>query len=263
MKNLFKMLIPLFVLALVGTASAADTSWQQVKSRGEFRIGLDDDFPPMAFRKADGKLYGFDIDFAEAVGKKLGIKITWVPTAWKGVIPSLYAKKFDAIWNGMTITPEREEKVTFSKPYMMDGQVAAVTMGNTAIKTPADLGGKVVGIQQGSTAMIAIKALPQQPGELKQYETNPKAMLDLESGRLAGVVIDNLTARDIISKKPGAYKILPQFITKAPFGIAFRKGDDSLRQHIQEAIDALIKDGTTATISRKWFAQDLTNPTVW
>ena len=263
MKTLFKMLVPLFVLALVGTAAAADTSWQQVKAQGEFRIGLDDDFPPMAFRKADGKLYGFDIDFAEAVGKKLGLRIQWVPTAWKGVIPSLYAKKFDAIWNGMTVTPEREKKVTFSKPYMMDGQVAAIKMNTTTIKTPADLGGKVVGIQQGSTAMVAIKALPTKPAELKQYETNPKAMLDLESGRLDSVVIDNLTVRDIISKKPGVYKILPKFITKAPFGVAFRKDDDSLRLEIQKAIDAVIKDGTAAKISRKWFAEDLTNPAAW
>jgi len=264
MKNMIKMMIiPFFFLALVGTATAADNSWQQVQTKGEFRIGLDDDFPPMAFRKADGKLYGFDIDFAEAVGKKLGLKIVWIPTAWKGVIPSLYADKFDAIWNGMTITPEREEKVSFSNPYMMDGQVAAVTMNNTAIKAPADLGGKIVGIQQGSTAMVAIEALPQKPAELKQYETNPKAMLDLESGRLDCVVIDNLTARDIISKKPGAYKILPQFITKAPFGVAFRKGDDSLRQKIQQAITELIEDGTTAKISRKWFAEDLTNPATW
>jgi polar amino acid transport system substrate-binding protein len=264
MKNMIKMMIiPFFFLALVGTATAADNSWQQVQTKGEFRIGLDDDFPPMAFRKADGKLYGFDIDFAEAVGKKLGLKIVWVPTAWKGVIPSLYADKFDAIWNGMTITPEREEKVSFSNPYMMDGQVAAVTMSNTAIKAPANLGGKIVGIQQGSTAMVAIEALPNKPAELKQYETNPKAMLDLESGRLDCVVIDNLTARDIISKKPGTYKILPQFITKAPFGVAFRKGDDSLRQKIQQAITKLIEDGTTAKISRKWFAEDLTNPATW
>lgn len=263
MKHLLKMLVPLFVLALVGTAVAADNSWQKTQAKGEFRIGLDDDFPPMAFRKADGKLYGFDIDFAEAVGKKVGLTIVWVPTAWKGVIPSLYADKFDAIWNGMTITKEREEKVTFSKPYMMDGQVAAVKMGNTSIKTPADLGGKIVGIQQGSTAMVAIEALPNKPAELKQYETNPKAMLDLEAGRLDCVVIDNLTARDIISKKPGAYKILPQFITKAPFGVAFRKTDNALRQKLQEAIDALIKNGTTAKISRKWFAEDLTNPATW
>ncbi len=263
MKTLLKILAPLFVLALVGTASAADNSWQQIHSKGELRIGLDDDFPPMAFRKADGKLYGFDIDFAEAVGKKLGVAIKWVPTAWKGVIPSLKANKFDCIWNGMTITPEREKEVSFSKPYMMDGQVATVVMANTSIKKPADLGGKIVGIQQGSTAMKAIEALPQKPAQLKQYETNPKAMLDLESGRLNSVVLDNLTARDIISKKPGVYKILPEFITKAPFGVAFRNSDNALRQKVQQAIDELVATGETAKISRKWFAEDLTNPATW
>jgi polar amino acid transport system substrate-binding protein len=125
------------------------------------------------------------------------------------------------------------------------------------------LGGKVVGIQQGSTAMKAIEALPNKPGQLKQYETNPKAMLDMESGRLDCVVLDNLVARDIISKKPGVYKILPQFITKAPFGVAFRKADNSLRNKIQETIDELVASGEAAKISRKWFAEDLTNPANW
>ncbi len=263
MKNVLTILVPLLVLAFLGTAWADDNSWQQVKSSGELRIGLDDDFPPMAFRKADGKLYGFDIDFAHALGKKLGLKIVWVPTAWKGVIPSLKAKKFDCIWNGMTITPEREKEVAFSKPYMMDGQVTAVLMSNNSIKQPADLGGKIVGIQQGSTAVKAIKALPQKPGQLKQYETNTKAMLDMESGRLDAVVLDNLVARDIISKKPGVYKILPAFITKAPFGIAFRKGDNTLRQKIQQAIDEMIASGETGKISQKWFVVDLTDPELW
>ncbi len=262
-KTLLSLLLPLFILTFIGTASAGDPSWQQIKAKGELRIGLDDDFPPMAFRKADGTLYGFDVDFAEALGKRLGLKIVWVPTAWKGVIPSLYANKFDCIWNGMTITKEREQKVAFSKPYMMDGQVAAVIMSNTSITRPADLGGKIVGIQQGSTAMKAIEALPKKPGQLKQYETNPKAMLDMESGRLNAVVLDNLVARDIISKKPGTYKILPQFITKAPFGVAFRKTDNSLRHHVQKAIDDMVADGETARISRKWFAEDLTNPATW
>jgi polar amino acid transport system substrate-binding protein len=141
--------------------------------------------------------------------------------------------------------------------------VAAVVMSNTSIKTPADLGGKTVGIQQGSTAMKAIEALPKQPGQLNQYETNPKAMLDMESGRLDCVVLDNLVARDIISKKPGVYKILPEFITKAPFGVAFRKDDAALRAKVQQAIDEMVANGETAAISRKWFAEDLTNPAAW
>jgi polar amino acid transport system substrate-binding protein len=88
-------------------------------------------------------------------------------------------------------------------------------------------------------------------------------MLDMESGRLDCVVLDNLVARDIISKKPGVYKILPQFITKAPFGVAFRKSDNSLRNKIQETIDELVASGEAAKISRKWFAEDLTNPANW
>jgi polar amino acid transport system substrate-binding protein len=256
------MLVPLFVLALVGTASAADDSWQKIKSSGELRIGLDDDFPPMAFRKADGKLYGFDIDFAEAVGKKLGIKITWVPTAWKGVIPSLYANKFDCIWNGMTITEERAKKVAFSKPYIMDGQIATVRMDQK--ETSFDqLGGKKVGVQKGSPALEAAKELPNAAGEIREYDTNPKAFLDLEAGRLDSVVVDNVTGRFYMAKRPGKFRALPGYITKEAFGIAFRMDDAALRAAVQKHIDDMIADGTMGKISRKWFGEDVTDPSKW
>lgn len=259
MKRILTLLFVLAALCMTVTAQA-DDSWEKVQAKGEMVIGLDDAFPPMGFRTDDGKLVGFDIDAAEETGRRLGIKIVWQPTAWKGVINSLNSNKFDAIWNGMTITEERAQQVLFTKPYMMDGQIAVVRMSETAVTTLEGLGGKNVGVQAGSPALEAAKSLPMAPAQIREYDDNPKAFLDLESGRLAAVVVDNLSGLYFTAAQPGKYKSLPGFITKEPFGVAFRKDDAALRDKVQEALDAMVKDGTLGQISIKWFGEDITNP---
>lgn len=263
MKKLTLLFTCALLVALTATVFAADSSWNRVKAAGKLVIGLDDAFPPMGYRDANGKLIGFDVDAAETVGKRLGITIEWQPTAWDGVIHSLNAKKFDCIWNGMTITPERAKEVAFTKPYVMDGQVAIVRFTEKRFKGIKDLKNVKVGAQKGSSALSAVKKLPTAPTELKEYEDNPKALLDLEAGRIDVVVIDNVTGRDFIAKRPGQFKILPGFISKEPFGVAFRKEDKALRAKVQKTLDQMVKDGTMAKISRKWFAEDITNPKKW
>jgi polar amino acid transport system substrate-binding protein len=98
------------------------------------------------------------------------------------------------------------------------------------------------------------------PTELKEYEDYPKALLDLEAGRIDVVVEDNVTGRDMFAKRPGKFKIIPGMISNEPFGVVFRKGNSDLREKVQQTLDRLVKDGSLARISRKWFAEDLTNP---
>ena len=260
MKKLLLLMSCLVLSLVAANAFAGDGSWDKVKKEGKLVIGLDDSFPPMGFRQADGKLVGFDIDAAEEVGKRLGIKIDWQPTAWDGVIHSLDAKKFDCIWNGMTITEERAKKVTFSKPYFMDGQIAIVIFKEKRFKSLADLKDFKAGTQKGSSGLQAVKKLATAPIELKEYEDYPKALLDLEAGRIDVVVVDNVTGRDMIAKRPGKFKLIPGMISKEPFGVAFRKGDGDLREKVQQTLDKMVKDGAMAKISRKWFGEDLTNP---
>ncbi|HJV36891.1 amino acid ABC transporter substrate-binding protein [Geomonas sp.] len=263
MKKLILLLAVTLIAAFALPTFAADSSFAEVKKAGKLVIGLDDAFPPMGYRDASGKLIGFDIDAAEEVGKRLGIKIEWQPTAWDGVIHSLNSKKFDCIWNGMTITDERAKEVAFTKPYIMDGQIAVVRFTDKRYKSLKDLKNVKVGAQKGSSALSAVKKLPTAPAELKEYEDNPKALLDLEAARIDVVVMDNVTGRDFIAKRPGKFKVLPGFISKEPFGVAFRKDDTSLRSKVQQTLDKMVKDGTMAKISRKWFAEDITNPKKW
>lgn len=261
MKGLVKILALFMVLAMSGTAMA-DGSWERVKNSGQLVIGLDDAFPPMGFRQ-DGKIVGFDVDVANTLGERLGIEIRWQPTAWDGVIHSLNTKKFDCIWNGMTITEERARQVSFTRPYIMDGQIVVLQLTDDKISSFEDLGGKVVGVQKGSSALEAVKALPKEPGQVREYETNPRAFLDLEAGRLDAMVVDNVAGRYYIGTRPGKFKVLPGVVTKEPFGVAFRNEDQELLNVVQNEIDAMVADGSMAEISRKWFGEDITDPAKW
>ena len=264
MKKIVVFIICLISLvALASLSYAGDSSLDRVKKEGKLVIGLDDSFPPMGYRIADGTLVGFDVDAAEELGRRLGIEIVWKPTAWSGVVHSLNSKMFDCIWNGMTITPERQEKVAFTRPYIMDGQIAVVRFNEKRFRTPADLGGSVVGAQKDSSAIKAIEKMPNPPKAVKEYADNPKALLDLEAGRTDAVVIDNVAGRHAISKRIGRFKALPGNISKEPFGIAFRKADADLLAEVQKTIDEMIADGTMAKISKKWFAEDITDPEKW
>lgn len=260
MKKLLMLLSFLVVSLLAVSAFAADGSWTRVKKEGKLVIGLDDSFPPMGYRQADGSLVGFDVDAATELAKRLGIKIEWQPTAWDGVIHSLNAQKFDCIWNGMTITEDRAKEVAFTKPYIMDGQITIVNFKDKRFKSLKDLKDYKAGTQKGSSGVEAVKKLAAAPTELKEYEDYPKALLDLEAGRIDVVVVDNVTGRDMIAKRPGKFRILPGMISKEPFGVAFRKTDVALRGKVQQTLDKMVKDGTMAKISRKWFAEDITNP---
>ncbi|SCY22499.1 amino acid ABC transporter substrate-binding protein [Desulfoluna spongiiphila] len=261
MKRAVVFLICLF--AMTTMAFAGDGSFDRVKKEGKLVLGLDDSFPPMGYKVADGTIVGFDIDAAKEVCKRLDIELALQPTAWKGVINSLYAKKFDCIWNGMTITKERVARVNFTKPYILDGQVVVVRFTEKRFADYKDLGGMIVGCQEGSPAVTAAKKLPNAPKAINEYEDNPKALLDLKAGRLDAVVIDNVTGRDAIAKQVGSFKTLPGFISKEPFGVAFRKEDNELRGAVQKALDEMVADGTMAKISEKWFGEDITDPTKW
>lgn len=262
-KKTLLLLVSTLLLAFATTASAADDSWNLVRTAGKLVIGLDDTFPPMGYRDAGGKLIGFDIDTATAVGKRLGVKIEWRPIPWDRMITALQTKQIDAIWNGMTITPERAKAVAFTRPYFMDGQVAMVRSREKRFKKLGDLQQVKVGIRKGSAALDAVKQLAVVPVELKEYANNPEALAELDAGSIDAVVLDKVAGRTYLVTRPGQFRILPGLLSKGSFGVAFRQEDRELLEKVQQTIDAMVKDGAMAHISNKWFGVDITNPQKW
>ncbi|HQI81450.1 MAG TPA: amino acid ABC transporter substrate-binding protein [Deltaproteobacteria bacterium] len=261
-KNLLAVVV-MTVLAIVFTGSAyaaGDGSWERVKKAGKLTIGIDDAFPPMEFRNEKNELVGFDIDASRELGRRLGIKVEHIPTVWDTVILSLKSKKFDIVWSGMSVTAEREKEIAFTRPYIMEKQVVVVRKGNTKIKGLKDLGeASVVGVQLGSTSEEALAKLNRKFKEIKKYDKNTDAFMDLKIGRIDALAVDELVGRYYLSTKPGEYSVLKEELLSEPIGIGIRKEDVELKGKIQQTLDAMFKDGTMKKISIKWFGDDITS----
>jgi len=237
----------------------ADTSWEDIKARGYFIVGLDDSFPPMGFRDEKNEIVGFDIDLAKEAAKKMGIEVKFQPVVWANAIMELNNKNVDVIWNGMTITDERKEKINFSKPYLAN-RLIIITQANSPINTKADLTGKKVAVQAGSSAADAVKADPEALksfGELVEFGTYTEALLDVSAGRMDAVIIDEVVGRYYIAREPNRYKVLEDHYGSEEYGIGFRKSDAAFQAELQKAVDALVEDGTAKAISEKWFGADI------
>jgi polar amino acid transport system substrate-binding protein len=255
-------------LGLFPIRGARADTLDEAKKRGTLVVGMEAEYVPYEFIK-DGKIIGYDPDIIDIMVNTLGVKPQLVDTGWAGIIPSLYAGKFDCIISGMTITKERAEKVLFSMPYAEATNVIMIRADDDRIKTPEDLSGKTVGVTLGSAAAIVIQKFEAKlkaagkPGytEVKQYEHYPEAYQDMLNKRIDAVVNSKSTLLIVMRDAPGKFKLVSgvQDIT-AYFGMAFRKEDAALRDFVNTQLTQLKTDGRLAELQTKWFGMTMETP---
>ncbi|QDR82181.1 amino acid ABC transporter substrate-binding protein [Sporomusa termitida] len=227
--------------------------------RKKIVVGLDDNFPPMGFRDDNHNITGFDVDMAKEAFQRLDLAVEFKPIDWGSKEAELSGKRVDVLWNGLTITEKRRENILFTKAYMENRQIIVVAAGSP-VKTKADLAGRVVGAQEGSSSIDAIEkdaATLATFKELKTFGDNVAALMDLKTGRLDAVVVDEVVGRYYIAKKPGEYAILTENFGSEEYGVGMRKDDTELLNKLQQALDEMKQDGTAAKISRQWFGEDI------
>ena len=222
-------------------------------------VGLDDNFPPMGFRDEKNELVGFDIDMAKEAAKRLGLEVEFKPIDWSAKEAELSGKRVDALWNGLTITEERKQNILFTAPYMENHQIIVVAAGST-IKGKADLAGKVVGAQEGSSAVDAVKkddAVFKSFKEFKTFGDNVTALMDLSTGRLEAVVVDEVVGRYYVAKKPQDYAVLQDHFGTEDYGVGLRKDDTELHAKIDKALADMKQDGAATKIAEQWFGKNI------
>ncbi len=222
-------------------------------------VGLDDNFPPMGFRDDKNELVGFDIDMAKEAAKRLGVEVEFKPIDWSAKEAELSGKRVDALWNGLTITEERKQNIAFTAPYMENHQIIVVP-ANSAIKTKADLAGKVVGAQEGSSAVDAVKkddAVFKSFKEFKTFGDNVTALMDLSTGRLEAVVVDEVVGRYYVAKKPDQYAVLQDHFGTEDYGVGVRKEDSALQGQLDKVLADMKADGAAAKIAEQWFGKNI------
>ena len=242
----------LVALMVFGMASCS-------KASNEFVLGLDDSFPPMGFRDDNNEIVGYDIDLAKEVANRLGLKFRAQPISWSAKEQELNTGKIDCIWNGLSITPERLEALAFTKAYLNNAQVVIVR-SNSGINSLADLKGKILGVQAGSSAADAIDEKPDFKASLKSivdFNDNIMALNDLEIGGLDGVAMDSVVAEYSLKVTGKPFEILSEGLAPEQYGIAFKKDNTELRDKVQKTLEEMAADGTVAKISEKWFGSDI------
>ncbi len=272
MKKMIKLFVITMLLAVLaagcskksdngtGSSAEADTSLEDIKTKGKLILGLDDAFPPMGFKDDNQEIVGFDIDVAREVCKRMGIELEIQPISWDAKEVELSTKNIDCIWNGMTYNEERAKSMTLSIPYMQNTQVAVVLAGSD-VNTLADLAGKTVIIQNGSTASDAVDANADFKSSLKELvkvEDNVQALLDLKVSGSDAVVMDEVVARYYTEKEEGTYKILEETLADEDYVVGFRKGDKTLCAEVEKHLKEMAADGTLTQISETWFGKNLT-----
>ena len=253
--------------AEMGEGQTTDESWAKVESAGKLVLGLDDAFPPMGFVDTQtGELTGFDIDVASEVCSRLGIELITQPIDWDNKSAELSNGNVDCLWNGFSETPERAAEFNLSIPYMKNDQIILVK-SNSTYKGLNDLAGKIVGVQADSSAEVALNENPDFKDTLKeviQIDDYSKAVLEIQNGTIDAIAIDEVVARYYLQNNPGAYTILQDengedaSLAQEDYVIGFRKGDDALKEKVEDAMKEMSADGTMTEISEKWFGEDVT-----
>lgn len=247
-------------------ADTADT-WSTIKKNKKVVIGLDDSFVPMGFRQKSGKLVGYDIDLARAVFKLYGVKADFQSIDWNMNVTELHNGTIDLIWNGFSITPQREKQVAFSDTYLNNDQVL-VTLKKDNITSYAGMQGKVLGAQTGSSGANDIDTYPKllkdriKNHEAVTYDSFTNAFIDLNVGRIKGLLIDSTYANYYIKHQahPEDYRVTVGSFPKEKFAVGTRKGDVTMRRKINAGLKHLAANGQLKKINEKWFGSNVDTP---
>lgn len=225
-----------------------------------FTVGFDQDFPPFGYVGDDGEFTGFDIEMATECAKRMGKEIVLQPIDWDAKDMELESGTIDCIWNGFTMNG-REDAYTWSDSYMDNTQVV-ITKKDSGIEKLADLSGKIVEVQKESSAQSALededhKDLLASFGQFLQVAEYNTAFMDLESGAVDAIAIDIGVANFQLEGKEEDYTILDEVISSEQYAIGFLKGNETLRDEVQDTLMEMVDDGTFAEISEKYFGYDV------
>lgn len=271
MKKLMTVLtlaVAALVLVACGSNKAKEKTskdnWKTYQEKKTITIGFDNTFVPMGYKDKSGKNVGFDIDLANAVFKEYGIKVKWQAINWDLKETELDNGNIDMIWNGYSVTKEREEKVAFTNSYMKNEQVL-VSKKSSNITDFKDMKDKVLGAQSGSSGYEAFSANPKvlkdfvKDGDATQYETFTQALIDLKNDRIDGLLIDRVYANYYLQEEGDIdqYNIVTGDFEGEAFAVGARKADKTLVNKVNAAFKKLYEEGKFQEISNKWFGEDV------
>ena len=248
-------------LVVAALAATTVTGMVQAKEWKTVRFGIEGAYPPFSWTEADGSLKGFDVDMANALCQEMAVKCKIVPQDWDGIIPSLLARKYDAIIAAMSITEDRKKKIDFTGKYALIPNQYIAKKG--AGLNFDNLEGVKVGVQRATTHDKYLTDNYENV-EIVRYGSFDDAYLDLANGRIAAVLGDASALEEGVLNAQGGegYEFVGPSLTDPAwfgegFGIAVRKQDKDLTAKLDAAILSLREKGIYQEIAAKYFNYDV------
>ena len=248
----FLVLLTTFAFAN-GAAEPVSDDWTYIQDKGELIVGMTI-FPPMNYYDDKGNFVGFETEFTEAVCKIIGITPRFMEINWDTKEIELASRNIDAIWNGMTVTPERAEKVLFSTPYIRNMQVTVVKKSNLGdYVSKEDLTGKNIAAEVGSAGEDAARQV--EDASVISVAKQTDALLEVKAGTVDAAILDYTLAAAMTGEK-GDYSDLAiadeqLYFAIEEYAVAFRLGS-SIVPLVNAAIEELAQDGTLLKIAEKY-----------
>ncbi len=258
MKSIFYRILSLslFVFTLLPVHAEA-RSFEEIKKSGTIKLATEGAFKPFNYYEGK-KLAGFEIELAELLAKKMGLKTDWVAKPFDSLLIGLDQDRYDMVIASHGITDERRKAVDFTDPHYCTGGAIVSKAGGP--KTATDLKDKTVGVQVGTTYSASVGKV----AGVKKVQTFPKdpdAFQSLALGRVDAWVTDKFSAMDLMKQHPESKLQLGDLLFSEKVGMAVAKSKDGksseLRNKLNEALAAIMKDGSYAKLSKKYFNQDI------
>jgi cystine transport system substrate-binding protein len=254
--NILKSVLAIGLVGLgLSTPALAQTALDQVKAAGALRVGTEGTYAPFTFHDQSGALVGFDVEIAQEIAKRIGVKAEFVEGPWDGLIAGIDANRYDVVINQVGITDERKAKYDFSEPYIASKAALVVKGDNTDITSFESLKGK----KAAQTITSNFGKLAQANGaEIVPTEGFDQSIALVLQGRADATINDSLSFYDFKKQQPDADVKIAATQPDADYsGVLLAKGKPELLDAINKAIAEIKADGTYATISQKYFGEDV------
>lgn len=253
-KLAFLLAIMMMVLALSACGSTKGAPLSKIQKNGKLTIATSPDFPPFESLNGDGKVEGIEIELLELICQELGVELDIQQMDFDSVLPGVQAGKFDMGVSGISITEKRQKNVLFTDPYCLAAQ-AIVVMEGSPISSKADLQGKSVSVQTGTTAETFCNDNGYQ---VSSFQANNDAQSALVQGKVDAWVIDDLTAADMVkaynAENDSKLVVLEEPMTTEPYALAMAFGSEDTIAEVNKILEKLLSDGTVAEIFQKYDA---------
>ena len=246
------------IIMLPFSAQARD--FNEIKESGVLKVSNSGAYPPFSFVDKAGNLKGFDVDVANAIAERMGLKAEVTTTPWNGIIAALVAGKYDACICSMSDTEERRKAVDFTTDYYWAGS-ALYTKEDSGINSASDMNGKVMGSTLGETANTwAVNMVKDGKGSWSNqtFQGLPDLLLALDAGRVDSIAVDDVPVAVAMKEKGYKFRrIATEGLERYPAAITIQRNQLELKAAIQKALDEIKADGTYTSLMDKWIGFDI------